>query len=328
MGFTWSGALSAQTKLDEEAAAREELEESRKTSLLGLYLKKLESQASSRTGDKYQNAANAAQKLQQKVGKADLDEETTSFFNGIIEDPFAAEEVLNFIETQGKGGLKIPLSQIPSMIDIVKSKAPVGEKIDYISTITGQEMTDENYYQLAQEISSIPTQSVRTVLTDVKPEFSIDPTAREKRFQFQTTISNNLVVANASRHLVNNPISEAGSAEEREKLSRIQSAVNNIDNKEPGVAARSMEVLYGEFFKPEDLTKLKEDYQTDFVGVDQNPFLKPYFNLQPTTNNQSSITLTAVDNSGNVITSVDDGVTWKDSQGNIIKTSSRRDGRK
>jgi len=98
MGWSWAGALSGIDKMQAKALKEEEMSNEREKSLLGLYLAKLEKQSTAKTGDKYRNAAQSAMKLQKRVSQADLDEEDLAFFNNIIEDPFAAEEVLTFLD--------------------------------------------------------------------------------------------------------------------------------------------------------------------------------------------------------------------------------------
>ena len=102
MGWSWAGALSGIDKMQAKALKEEEMSSEREKSLLGLYLAELEKQSTAKTGDKYRNAAQASLKLQKRISGADLGEEDLAFFNNIIEDPFAAEEVLNFIDSQAQ----------------------------------------------------------------------------------------------------------------------------------------------------------------------------------------------------------------------------------
>jgi len=271
MGFTWSGALSAQTKLDEEAAAREELEESRKTSLLGLYLKKLEGQASFRTGDKYRTAAQASLQLEKQVSAAGIeDEDTLAFFNNAVADPFAAKEVLDFQEKLDAAGRNVPLSQIPSMMYIVKSEAPVEDKIDYITTITGEDMTEENYYKLAQDITKIPTTPSRTFVPSAKPGVLTDFTSEEKRQKAMSEI-----VLYHTIPLAKAKVNEFLDSNQDQKAGQIQNLLNQIQSG-GDQADRAAQLLMDEFMTPAVFQEnLVEMFPSKFENYQNNPYLPP-----------------------------------------------------
>lgn len=272
MGFTWSGALSAQTKLDEEAAAREELEESRKTSLLGLYLKKLEGQASFRTGDKYRTAAQASLQLEKQVSAAGIeDEDTLAFFNNAVADPFAAKEILDFQEKLDTAGRNVPLSKIPSMMYIVESEAPVEDKIDYITMITGEDMTEENYYELAQDITKIPTTPSRTFVPSAKPGVLTDFTAEEKRQKAMSEIVlyHTIPLAKAKvNEILNDPSKTTELAQIQSLLDQIQSGGDQAD--------RAAQLLMDEFMTPAVFQEnLVEMFPSKFENYQNNPYLPP-----------------------------------------------------
>jgi hypothetical protein len=178
MGFTWSGALSAQTKLDEEAAAREELEESRKTSLLGLYLKKLESQASSRTGDKYQTAANKAYAFEAEVSKAGLDEEDLAWYNNIFKDPQATADLKDFLDKRSAAGQPIDLADVRTTVNVINGPGSAEDKKDYLETVLNTDLGGnnwfENYSKLAGEITAISTTPGREVLLNIPSSALVD----------------------------------------------------------------------------------------------------------------------------------------------------------
>jgi len=201
MGWSWAGALSGIDKIQAKRLKEKELEDEREKSLLGLYLAKLEKQAATKTSDKYTTAAQSAMKLQKRVSGADLSEEDLAFFNNIIDDPFAAEEVLNFLDTNVTNtGVPIPLSDVRSMMNIVQSNIPEEEKIDYMSLITGADLSDKSkYYELATQLTNIITTPGRTILTDIKPEARVIPKTQEELFERQLGIVSGNLLRNAKQ---------------------------------------------------------------------------------------------------------------------------------
>ena len=227
MAFSWAGALSGIDKMQAKALKQEELGNEREKSLLGLYLAKLEKQSTAKTGDKYRNAAQSAMKLQKRVSQADLDEEDLAFFNNIIEDPFAAEEILTFLDNNVTAtGVPIPLSDVKPMLNIVNSSMPEADKIDYMSLITGADLSDSTkYYELAQQISSITATPGRTVLTDVKPEARVLPKTQDELYKRQLEVVSGNLLRNAKKEILDN---NADSSIPR--IGNLMSAVKMIES--------------------------------------------------------------------------------------------------
>ena len=171
MAFSFAGALSGMDKIQARRDREEELAQAREQSLFQIYLNKLEKQTAYKSSDAYLEAAQASLDLQKMVDDADIDdEEALSFLNSAIQDPFAAQDILKFQRTLEEDGRPVPLSQIRSMMIISQAKAPVQDKMDYISQITGKDFTDEKeFYKMAQELSKITTTPGFGVTVKVRP---------------------------------------------------------------------------------------------------------------------------------------------------------------
>ena len=254
MGWSWAGALSGIDKMQAKALKEEEMSSEREKSLLGLYLSKLEKQSTAKTGDKYRNAAQSAMKLQKRVSQADLDEEDLAFFNNIIEDPFAAEEVLTFLDNNVTAtGVPIPLSDVKPMLNIVNSNMPEADKIDYMSLITGADLSDSTkYYELAQQISSITAAPGRTVLTDVKPEARIIPKTQDELFKRQLEVVSGNLLRNAKREIKDN---NADSSIQRVK--DLMSAVQMVESGNTNQMKFGIDALMETYL---NATTFKENY--------------------------------------------------------------------
>ena len=328
MGWSWAGALSGIDKMQEKALKQKELEDEREQSLLGLYLAKLEKQATSKTGDKYRNAAQSAMKLQKRVSGANLSEEDLAFFNNIIDDPFAAEDVLNFLDANiTNTGVPIPLSDVRSMMNIVQSNIPEEDKMDYMSLITGADLSDKSkYYELAEQLTNITTTPGRTILTDVKPEAKIIPKTQDEFYLRQMDIISGNLLRNAKRVLKENPLESITDEDTRTMVNRIASAVDMLESGSKDQMKVGREILMEEYLTPKNF---KEDYlqihPEAFRGWEKNYYLPRSLQAiiepqTPTTQLPTSdieIGQTATNDDGVTITY--DGENWRDPSGNIVE---------
>ena len=204
MAFSAIGAMDYVKSVDEERKRRDDLIASREDALLGLYIKK---GGSTSTGtDKNQGAAEAALKLQERIDSSGIqDEETVNYLNNIVSDPFASQEVLEFINEQATDYDRvINLQDLPTMISIIKAPTSVEDKIDLFKEFDVVDLSDkEEYYKLAKRITDMTTKSGRTVFVDVQPGAiqKTDFTAREK--QFEGVLQN--VIRTARAGLENDP---------------------------------------------------------------------------------------------------------------------------
>ena len=274
MAFSFAGALSGIDKMQAKALKAKEITDAREESLLSIYLSKLETQATSKTGDKYTNAATASLKLQKRVSNADLDEESQAFYDNIISDPFAAQEVLTFIDNNVlDNGVPIPLSDVRNMINIIGSKLPEKEKKDYLSTITGSDLADDStYYKIAKELSLISTTPGRSVITDVRPEALVLPKVQDELFQRQMGVINGNLLGKAKAFVKANLNSTDKNIQTQVRETQAAIQLASSGNKESMEAGNSslMEV----YLTPKNFREdFVENHPDLFKGWEKNWYL-------------------------------------------------------
>ena len=273
MAFSFAGALSGMDKVQARRDQEEELAQAREQSLFQIYLNKLEKQTAYRSSDAYLEAAQASLDLQKMVDDADIDdEEALSFFNSAIQDPFAAQDILKFQSTLEKDGRSVPLSQIRSMMIISQAKAPVQDKMDYISQITGKDFTDEKeFYRMAQELSKITTTPGRTFTVTPKPGVltSFEPQEKRQKAMADIVLQNTIPLAKAKvKEMLNDP-------SQATELSRIQGLLNQIQSG-GDQSDRAAQFLMDEFMTPAEFQEnLVEMFPSKFEGYQNNPYLPP-----------------------------------------------------
>jgi len=271
MAFSFAGANEAleerAARVREDKLREDDLALARENSLFQLALAKQKGMSDFKTSDKYMSAVGDTIKLQTRIKNADLDTETLDFFKPILEDPFASADIMKFINTQKKEGVDIRVSDIPSMMTIVKSNAPVQEKMDFIKVITGADLTNKDqYYKIAQQINDITTTVGRTVFTDTRPGVGVDFEQKEKRQQKMVDIIEYQIEPMARAFVANNPNSNDDS------VRRIQAALNSLGGNN---AKQAMHTLMTEFLKPVKFKELMKRYPEEFKGAETNPYLPP-----------------------------------------------------
>jgi len=319
MGFSWAGALSGIDKVQEKLMKEKELAQAREQSLFQIYLNKLEKQTAYKSSDAYLEAAQASVDLQKMIDNADIDdEETLSFFNSAIQDPFAAQDILKFQRMLEKDGRPVPLSQIRSMMIISQAKAPVQDKMDYISQITGKDFTDEKeFYRMAQELSKITTTPGRTFTVTPKPGVltAFEPQEKRQKAMADIVLQSTIPLAKAR---VNEILNDPSKATE---LNRIQGLLNQVQSG-GDQSDRAAQFLVDEFMTPAKFREnLVEMFPSKFEDYQNNPYLPPQLralNTEPEPEPSSiPVGATATNpDTGVVITW--DGTNWKDPQGNTV----------
>ncbi len=319
MAFSFAGALSGMDKVQARKDREEELAQAREQSLFQIYLNKLEKQTAYKSSDAYLEAAQASLDLQKMVDDADIDdEEALSFLNSAIQDPFAAQDILKFQRTLEEDGRSVPLSQIRSMMIISQAKAPVQDKMDYISQITGKDFTDEKeFYRMAQELSKITTTPGRTFTVTPKPGVltAYEPQEKRQKAMLDIVLQSTIPLAKASvEEMLNDPSKATERSQIENLLQQIQSGGDQAD--------RAAQFLIDEFMTPVVFREnLLEMFPSKFEGHDKNPYLPPQLrnlNTEPEPEPSSiPVGATATNpDTGVVITW--DGTNWKDPQGNIV----------
>jgi len=282
MAFNPVGVVNWLEKADAAKAKEDELERNREDTLLGIYLKKLDAQQTAKGTDKYLTAAEAAMKLQDRVDNADLNEEDRAFFNTIAEDPFAAQKVLDLVEKNvTETGATIALSDVRSLINIVGSKMSTKDKVDYISLITGSDVSDDKkYYELVKQIGSIVTTPGGSLVVDIKPEANIVPKIQQELFERQFEIVNGQLLRNA-KQFVKTENYDQGNPQVR----KIQGAIDMIESGNKDSISVGREILMDEYLTPENF---KQDYldihPEVFRGWEKNYFLPRSLQAVPDVN--------------------------------------------
>lgn len=260
------GVLNWLDKADAAKAKEEDLIRSREDALLGLYIKSGGSTGTGKSKDTQTAAAEAALKLQQRIDNSGIeDEDTLNYLNNILDDPFAAKDVIDFIEDQATNYDRvIKLQDLPTMISIIQAPTSVEDKIDLFKEFEVVDLTNkEEYYKLAKRITDMTTKGGRTVFVDVQPEAiqKTDFAAREK--QFEGVLQN--VIRTARAGLENDP-----------NRVQTQNALNNLNSSDPGTKADARDYLLSTFITPEFITSLEQENPSAYRGLSNNFLIKPY----------------------------------------------------
>tara|TARA_R110002049_G_scaffold67420_1_gene175123 strand:+ start:1411 stop:2256 length:846 start_codon:yes stop_codon:yes gene_type:complete len=273
MAFSFVGAQESlkgiREREREDELRQEDLALARENSLFQLALAKQKGMSDFKTSDKYMSAVGDTIKLQNKIKKAELDTEGLDFFKPILEDPFASADIMKFIDTQKKDGVDIRVSDIPSMMTIVKSNAPVQEKMDFIKVITGADLTNKDqYYKIARQINAINTTVGRTIFTDTKPGVGVDFEQKEKRQKAMVNIIQARIEPMA-QGFVNSNVGT-----DNPRVGPIQAALLQL-KRGGDDAKRAMYTLMTEFMGKEEFQKLMKDFPVEFKDAEKNPYLPP-----------------------------------------------------
>lgn len=265
MAFNPIGVVNWLEKADAAKAKEEQLIRDREDALLGLYIKSGGSTGTGKSKDTI-SAAESALKLQQRIKNSNIeDEDTLNYLNNILDDPFAAKDVLDFIEDQATNYDRvINLQDLPTMISIIQAPTSVEDKIDLFKEFEVVDLTNkEEYYKLAKRISDMTTKGGRTVFVDVQPEAiqKTDFAAREK--QFEGVMQNVIRIARAG--LENDP-----------NRVQTQNALNNLKSSDAGTKADARDYLLSTFITPDLITSLETENPSAYRGLSNNFLIKPY----------------------------------------------------
>ena len=276
MAFSFAGFNEAddekRARVREDKLREDDLALARENSLFQLALAKQKGMSDFKTSDKYMSAVGDTIKLQTRIKNADLDTETLDFFKPILEDPFASADIMKFINTQKKEGVDIRVSDIPSMMTIVKSNAPVQEKMDFIKVITGADLTNKDqYYKIAQQMNDITTTVGRTVFTDTRPGVGVDFEQKEKRQKRMVNIIQARIEPMA-QGFVSDEI--AAGRRDSDRVRTVQNAITLL-GRGGDDAKRAMYTLMSEFMTKEQFEKLMKDFPVEFKDARSNPYLPP-----------------------------------------------------
>lgn len=266
MAFSAIGAMDYVKSVDEERKRRDDLIASREDALLGLYIKK---GGSTSTGtDKNQGAAEAALKLQERLKNSNVtDENAINFFNRVFEDPYASQEILNFLDDQAKNQQRdIRLEDLPDILGIVDAPTTVDDKIDLLKEFEIVDLSDkEEYYKLAQRVNDMTKKSGRTVFIDVPSSSLIDPEKQIKRFNEQFELLGSVLTLDAQQFVINNPDPS------NDKTNQTMTAIKNLKDGTDVQKTIAMQYLYKTYAKGPEWLKEKMGRFSALKGIDKDP---------------------------------------------------------
>jgi len=235
------------------------------------------------------NAAEKALKMQSRLSSSDIrDEDTLNWYNNLFTDSIATAEVYDFLNDQAKNyDRNINLRDVPTLINIISSPAPVQEKIDLFKEFEIVDLSDkEEFYNLAQKVSSMTAQSGRTVFIDIDPETIQKTDFADREKQFDGVLQN--VVRTARAGLENDP-----------DRVNTQNALNNLTSSDSGVRADARDYLLSRFITPEFVKSLEAENKSAYRGLSENFIIKPYLKSSMSTSN---IVLPSSTNTTRVVT--------------------------
>jgi len=275
-GFSWAGLDRAytekMTELKEERRRQEDIAANRENALFELALvSSKESSKYKQTGE-YRKAAEAARNLETQLDELDnLDEETLKFYKPVLEDPFAALEVQNFIKSQNDQGINVNLTDVPNLMLIVSSKAPLTEKLDYLELITGKDFSGKEgeklYRDLAMQISSMSSVPGRTAFVVPKQGTQVDRAKQTQRQENMVNIIGLQIVPMATREIVQNPNTQDP------RIVRITAALNKVNNGSKEDRMLGLQTLMDEYLKAPELKYLIERFPDEFRDYQKNPYI-------------------------------------------------------
>ena len=284
MAFSSAGANAFFDKRDARREKRRDREELRKekeldrafqreNSLFALSLENLKNSNEYLTGDKYTSAVKANQTLRQGLMDEDLTAEDLEFYKPILEDPFAAQFVQDFIEDRAGQGLNITYSMIPSMLNVMSSNAPEPEKIDFIERITGTDFTGEagikRYRELATEIVSAPSEIQSTLFISPKPGMDLNIKNKDLYQKAQREKIEAQLIPLAKMKL-RRDAEQYGIEDQR--VQNLQKLLNELERGGEG-ANRAFNQLMPMVLDKASFDLLIKTFQQDFIGYEKNPYL-------------------------------------------------------
>ena len=293
MAFSSAGANAFFDKRDARREKRRDRDELRKekeldrafqreNSLFALSLENLKNSNEYLTGDKYTSAVKANQTLRQGLMDSDLTAEDLQFYEPILEDPFAAQFVQNFIEERAGQGLNITYSMIPSMLNVVSSNAPETEKIDFIERITGTDFTGEagikRYRELAKEIVSAPSEIQSTLFVSPKPGMNINTKNRDA-YNKEMVKKVEAQVMPLARRMQRTLLKERGTSDN--EVQRLTRLIGQVESAGSGSEAALRILLEAVQYNKESFDELVRLYPMDFIDWEANPFLSGMPELFP-----------------------------------------------
>jgi len=277
MGFSSIGMINYFDKIKAEQIRLDEIKNSREEFLLKLDL--AGGGSGSGSGKKSAGAAEKAFKMQDRLDKSGITDETTlNYYNNLFKDPLATADAYDFIEDQAKNYDRIiDLRDMPTLSAIVPASIPVKEKIDLLKEFEIVDLTNnEEFYELARKVNSMANQSGRTAFLDINPESIQKTDFADREKQFDGVLQN--VVRTARAGLENDP-----------DRVNTENSLNNLTSSDSGVRADARDYLLSRFITPEFIKSLESENSSAYRGLSENYMVKPYLKSSMVTTSQNKI---------------------------------------
>ena len=275
MGWSSIGAINLLDKVKAEQIRLDDLENDREEFLLKLGF--AGGGSGSGSGKKSAGAAEKAFKMQARLDKSGITDETTlNYYNNLFKDPLATADAYDFIEDQAKNYDRIiDLRDMPSLAAIVPAKIPVKEKIDLLKEFEIVDLTNnEEFYELARKVNNMTNQSGRTAFLDINPESIQKYDFAEREKQLDSVLQN--VVRTARAGLENDP-----------DRVNTENSLNNLTSSDSGVRADARDYLLSRFITPEFVKSLEAESPSAYRGLSENTIIKEYLKSSMVTTPQN-----------------------------------------
>lgn len=286
MGFSFAGAnkaindIRAEAKADKKA--RDELISKRENTLLQLGLTKKQTQSTA--NDKaLRDAALGTRRLEARIKELDLEgnEELEKYYETLLSDPLAANDVVKFIDEQEtKYDTVVDLNLLPSLIKIIPNdQIPIQEKMDYVGMIINADLTNkEEYYRLAQQINDMVSGTPgRRVFTDIVPGQQTDIVRAAKTEDAQEEGLQAYVATKAFNFITRNN-SDSSNPQVR-KTQQLLNQLKATGETNAGSRRLALSELVQLYMTPEDIYDLTKNNPDFYRGFMESTFVDSYLDI-------------------------------------------------
>ena len=273
MGFSWAALADAQSGLlereREDKLREEEIALQRENALFQLALTKEQDRVKYKSKDKYIKASENALLLEEELKGLDISDDVKAFYDKVLTDPFAASDVYSFIKTKEAAGIEIPLTSLPTFMNIIESDAPIETKIDYYELISGKDLTNKKeFYDAMQELNNIRSTPGRTALIGPKTGTGVDPAKQTKRYEDQFNILTTTLLPTARI--------KRDTTTDSDIKSKLTAAIREAERGDREAKNTVLDIILKDVGGSNYLSSLAKDNPLIFSGYKNNPFIKPF----------------------------------------------------
>ena len=282
MGFSFAGANKAINDIRAQAkankAAKDELISKRENTLLQLGL--ANKQTRSAADDKaLRDAAVNTKRLETRIKELDLENnpELAEYYETLLSDPLAANDVMNFIKTQETEYERVvDLNYLPSLMKIIPNEqVPLQDRIDYVSMILNADLSDKKeFFILADQIKNMTTGTRgRTVFTDIVPGSEVDISKA-----FKTDVDQQKLLGTYLKVLGNNYLDQTQGDATNQQTVETKKFLDDLSATGPAadnLRENAIVGLFNYYMTPKKLYDLTNDPDNPkFRGFYNSPYVK------------------------------------------------------